>query len=177
MTLPSVWTYVRPETVSVTILGRPFVLHGSTAMDWIGALGYDLHHLSGIMPGLLHDEQLETMHELATSHNDIDSRWLHAATTALGKASGRDWTWTYNLTVQCLQGWQYVNGLLLHKGVSARTLPYPDWLDAAYMLLWHQADESDRKALDFQLGLPPKDVPVVAQASTTRKMLEAFAAD
>lgn len=177
MSLPSIWSYARPETVCVTILGRSWDLCPGTARDWIGALGYDPQHLTGIIPGRLQEHDVEDMWALAKTHSDIDSRWLHAATAALGKAAGRDWIWAYNLTIQCLQGWQYINGMLLHKNVRADQLGYPDWLDAAYMLLWHKAEESDRKALDFQLGLPPKDVPVGTPPVAARKMMKAFAAD
>lgn len=165
----------RPRDVSVTLLGGLWHLEAHTAEDWIGAIGWDTDNLTGVMPGLLDQQQLETMLELSRQVDDIDSRWLHSGRAAVGRAGGRDWWWTVNLVTMCLQGWPYVNGLLLHKGIAASSFGFPDWIDAAYMLLWGRSDEKDRQALDLRLSLPPKNVPISGAAS--KKMLAAFAAD
>lgn len=166
---------LRPENVTVTILGGSWTLTGRTAHDWIGSIGWDIDSLSGVLPGMLDAEQSELMLPLSMQHPDIEQRWLHAARVAVGRAGGRDWWWSVNLVTTCLQGWPYINGLLLHQGVNSHHSGLADWLDAAYMLLWGRADEKDRALLDVKLSTPPRNVAPGKQA--TRKMLEAFAAD
>lgn len=170
---------LRPRQVHVTLLGRSWELVGHTAADWIGGIGWDLEQLLGVMPGMLHPDQLWDLLELSWGREDFDQRLLRCAQAAIGRASGREWVWAYNLSRKCLQGWPYFNGALLGRGVRADQVHFGDWLDAAYMLLWERSDESDRKALDFELLLPPKHMAAAAPMSSqaTRKMLEAFAAD
>lgn len=177
MMRPNLLTSLRPSVVHVSMLGRHWRLVGSSAVDWAGAVGFDPLHLSGILPGMVDGEQLEEMYQLSRQVDDVEQRWFRASQVALSRASGRDWIWAYNLTLSALQGWQYLNGILLHRGIQAAQIPYADWLDAVYMLLWERSDEGDRKGLDFRLSLPPKDLGVAASPQATRAMLEAFAAD
>lgn len=123
------------------------------------------------------DDDAEAMHELSLLHNDADSRWQHAARAAIGRAGGRDWWWTVNLCRKALSGWPYINGRLLLDGVNAHLSRFPDWLDATYMLLWGNADETGRMKLDLELSLPPKGVPIAQTAQQKRKMMEDFASD
>ena len=174
---PNLLHAVRPREVTVTLLGQRWRLSGHSAVDWIGGIGWDVDGLLGIMPGMVAGEQVEQLLDLSWEHADIDTRLLCAAQAAIGKAAGRDWIWAYNLSLKCLHGWQYFNGVMLRHGVRAEEVSYPDWLDAVYMLLWERSDESDRKALDFELMLPPKNMHAVPSAASSRKMLEAFAAD
>lgn len=175
--IPNLLHVTRPSQVTVTLLGRTWLLSGHSAADWIGGIGWDVDTLLGVLPGMVVAQQLEELFDLSWEHEDLSTRLLYAAQAAIGKAAGRDWIWAYNLSRKCLQGWPYFNGILLGRGIRADQVAYPDWLDAAYMLLWERGDESDRKALDFELLLPPKNMSVVASAASSRKMLEAFAAD
>lgn len=117
------------------------------------------------------------MHHLALSDPDIERRWLNAARVAVGRASGRDWWWTVNLCRKAIGGWAYINGSLLLAGVSARTMPFGDWLDACYMLLWRGGDENARVKLDIELSVPPAGVVVRQSKQQKEQMLAAFAAD
>lgn len=117
------------------------------------------------------------MYHLAMSDPDIDRRWRNAARVAVGRGGGRDWWWCVNLIRKSLGGWAYVNGRLLLSGVNAHHLPFPDWLDACYMLLWSGCDEKERIALDLELSLPPAGEAVRQSAAAKRKMLADFAAD
>lgn len=121
------------------------------------------------------DDDVEAMYQLSLLHNDADSRWQYAARAAIGRAGGRDWWWTANLCKKALMGWPYINGRLQLEGVNAHNTPFPDWLDATYMLLWGNSDEKGQIKLDLELSLPPRGVAV--PRTTQRKMAEDFAAD
>jgi len=129
------------------------------------------------MPGLIADDDLDLMQELAATHPDINSRWTQAARTALGRAGGRDWWWTYNLSRRALGAWMYVNGILLRQNVDAKKVCFPDWLDACYTMLWQNADDEHKMKLDMELSLRPKGVAVKQSPGSTKQMLAAFAAD
>lgn len=117
------------------------------------------------------------MHDLALSDPDIERRWLNAARVAVGRGGGRDWWWSVNLIRRALGGWPYINGKLLLSGVDAHHLPFPDWLDACYMLLWGGCDENGRIKLDLELSMPPAGVAVRQSKAAKVKMAESFAAD
>lgn len=137
----------------------------------------DTVNLSGIMPGLLDDDDLDLMCELIDTNPDIEQRWINSARMALQRAGGRDWWWTLNLARQALGTWIYSNGMLLRQGVDARAMCLGDWLDACYTLYWERASEEDRMQLDMKLSLPPKGVAVHRSRSATKQMLASFAAD
>lgn len=140
-------------------------------------MGFDVDGLSGVFPGSIADVDVDAMYHLALSDPDIERRWLNAARVAVGRGGGRDWWWSVNLVKRCLAGWPYINGKLLLSGVSARGLPLPDWLDAAYMLLWSGCDEKERIKLDLELSLPPAGVGIRQSKAAKQRMLADFAAD
>lgn len=148
-----------------------------SAIDWVGAVGFDLDGLAGVFPGSIGDDDVDAMYHLSLSDPDIDRRWRNAARVAVGRGGGRDWWWCVNLIRKSLGGWPYINGRLLLSGVDARKLPLPDWLDACYMLLWSGCDEKERIKLDLELSLPPAGEAVRQSAAAKRKMLADFAAD
>lgn len=168
---------LRPSQVVVTIGGRPFALDASCASHWLSALATDATNLYGIVPGLIADDDLEAMQELIEIHPDIQTRWMHAARTALGRAGGRDWWWTLNLGKRCLGTWIYINGILLRQGVDAKRMGLPDWLDACYTMLWQNGDEENRMRLDMELSMRPKGVAVHQSKAAVVSMLADFAAD
>lgn len=105
-------------------------------------------------------------------------RSTNVARVALGRASGREWHWTYNLIKECAASWPYLNGMLVRQGVHAGSETLPDWLDAAYTLLRELMDEKERKALDVRLRQVPKGLTVaVRPAMSSRAELLAFGAD
>ena len=134
-------------------------------------------NLSGIMPGLVADDDLDVMCGLIDTCPDIETRWVNSARMALQRAGGRDWWWTLNLARQALGTWIYSNGLLLRQNVDAKNMLLGDWLDACYTLYWEKASEEDRMQLDMKLSLPPKGVAVRRSRSATKDMLSSFAAD
>lgn len=166
---------VRPDTAIIMCLGRRWELDATTAYDWIGAVGFDFEKLTGIMPGLLGDDDIEDMIDRMWAL-DVDTRWMYSARVALGRGGGRDWWWTLNLIRRALGAWPYINGLLLLSGLDARTMRLPEWLDACYMALWERADEKGRAAFDMELQMPPV-TDVSAPPAAVRAMLAAFAAD
>lgn len=170
-----IFHYARPVTVSVTVAGRVWQLREASARDWIGAVSWDLKLLSGVVPGMLRDDDLEDMADVMLQHPDVGQRWMYAARVALGRGSGRDWWWSLNLIERSVKAWPYINGMLMLRGVRADTMPLPEWLDAAYMLLRENADEAGRKALDMELQLPP--MGVAAPKAAVDKMLADFASD
>lgn len=171
------FTSLRPPSVKVTCFEQAWELPLNNAYQWLGALGWDFDTLTGIFPGSLSDDDADSMWSIAVQRDDADRRWLNAARVALGRGAGRDWWWALNLSKRCLQGWPYINGILLRQGVNARLLDFPDWLDAAYTLLWERADEEGKIKLDLELSMPPAGVAIRRTPEQTRKMLEAFAAD
>lgn len=167
----------RPSTVEVECFHRQWTLYPATAYDWLGLVGADLEHLTGVLPGGVAEDQCEEMLLLSMQFDDRDDRWANAARVALGRAGGRDWWWVLNLSRRCLQGWPYINGRLLRQGISARATPLPDWLDAAYMLLWEGQDDQGRTLFDIELNRVPRDMVVKRSFEQIRAMGEAFAAD
>lgn len=168
---------LRPDKAKVTVGGYPFVLTATTATQWLGAIAVDTRNLSGIMPGLLDDEDLDLMAALMLEHEDIDTRWVNAARTALGRAAGRDWWWALNLSKRALGIWTYINGMLLRQNVNAKQVSFPDWLDASYTLLYQNASEEDRTKLDLSLSAKPAGVAVRQSSQANRQMMADFAAD
>lgn len=168
---------LRPDEVAVTVAGRRFPLTARTAAQWIGAIAMDTDNLYGLVPGLIEEDDLDAMYELGVSHPDIETRWFWAARTALGRGAGRDWWWARNLTVRTLGGWAHVNGMLLRQGISAKSVSYPDWLDACYSMLWANGDEEARTKLDLELSARPRGIAVAQSRQESKRMAQAFAAD
>lgn len=177
MVSADVFEHVRPSHVSVTCHGRRWALSLESAYQWLGAVGADLDRLSGVFPGSVGDDDVDAMYQLALSDPDIDRRWVNAARVAVGRAAGRDWWWAVNLSRKAIGGWQYINGSLLLSGVSARSLPFCDWLDACYISLWRNGDENARTKLDLELSMPPAGVALRQTKAQKEKMLADFAAD
>lgn len=146
-----------------------------TAAQWVGAIGFSFDTLAGVLPGALADHDVEHVWEQQLP--DTDDRLRHAARVAVSRAAGRDWWWAVNLTRKSLTAWPYINGKLLLANVSAQTLPFADWLDACYMMLWTNCDEKTRIKLDLELSMPPAGTPVRQTAAQKRRMLADFAAD
>lgn len=166
----------RPSQVEVVCFQRPWQLDLSTGAEWVGAIGYDLETLAGIFPGAIRDEDLDAMWDLC-GNPDASRRWLNAARMSVQRGSGRDWWWTVNLVRKVMGIWPYINGQLLLRNVDAATMTFPSWLDAAFMLLWTNADEQGRTKLDLELSMRPQGVAVKMSGAQKRKMMEAFAAD
>lgn len=159
------------------VAGNSFTLTAATAAQWLGALATDLENLQGIIPGIIDDEDLEPMWQLAQRHPDIGNRWTNAARVALGRAGGRDWWWTLNLCRKALGIWVYTNGLLLRQGVNYHDISFPDWLDACYTLYWEHADEEKRAKLDMELSMRPRGIAIRQDGAQARRMAMDFAAD
>lgn len=172
-----VFNHVRPPHVTVHAFDRQWPLTFDSAYEWIGAVGFDLEALSGVFPGGIADNDVEAMYRLQVGMPDAARRSLNAARSALGKGSGRDWWWSLNLIRKALQSWPYINGKLLLSGCTARTHPLPDWLDAAYMLLWSGADEQGRLKLDLELSVLPAGVAIRQTKKQIAQMAADFAAD
>jgi hypothetical protein len=168
----------RPQKVVVTCFGQEWPLRLDCAAGWIGAIGFDLVGLSGVLPGGIEEEDVERMWAAIPADPVVaERRWRNSARVAVSRGSGRDWWWTVNLTRRCLQSWPYINGLLLLQGVDAEAMRFPSWLDAAYMLLWQRGDEEHRQALDLELSIPPVGVSSAQAPVAAKNMLSAFAAD
>lgn len=179
MAAPSVnlLALLRPTEVTVRIAGHPFVLDADNASQWLGAIALDLEDLAGIMPGLVREDDLDAMARLMDEHPDIEDRWRHGARTALGRGAGRDWWWALNLATKSLKTWIYINGILLRQGVDAKKMPFADWLDACYSMLWQNCDEEHQLKLDMELSMRPKGVAIATSRAATRAMMAQFAAD
>ena len=172
-----VFLAVRPPRVRVVCFDVEWTLYPDSAYDWLGLVAADLEHLTGILPGAVVDDQSEDMLRTSLSFHDRDDRWANAARVALGRAGGRDWWWVRNLARRCIQGWPYINGRLLLSGVNAKILSFPEWLDAAYMLLWSAQEAKDQALFDLELNRMPAGIAVRREFSQIRAMGEAFAAD
>lgn len=166
------------DAVTVTCCERLWHLRDAPAHDWIMGIGADPATLAHIFPGMLRDADIPAMYTLSRTVPDIERRWLNVARKAVSKASGRpDWWWATNLTTRVLSGWQYVNGTLLRQGVDARRLSFPDWLDAAFSLLWERSDEGGRTKLEMELNFPPASLNLQVRSEVAKQTLNAFAAD
>jgi hypothetical protein len=168
---------LRPSSVTVTVTGIEFTLEATVASHWLGAIAVDRENLAGVMPGLIDEDDLETMCELMRDVADIQTRWQWAARTALGRAAGRDWWWALNLCRRALDTWMHTNGILLRQHVDAKAMNLSDWLDACYTLYWQNGDEEARMKLDLELGMRPKGLSVRESPGHTRAMMADFAAD
>lgn len=166
----------RPTHVSVVCFERTWGLELSHAAAWVGAMGYDLDSLTGIFPGAIGDDDLDAMWALS-GHPDASRRWLNAARMSVQRGGGRDWWWTVNLVRKALGIWPYLNGQLMLHGVDAAKVPFPSWLDAAFMWLWTNSDKEGRTKLELELSIRPKGVAVHMSSAVKKQMLEAFAAD
>lgn len=161
----------------MTVAGIRFALEATSASHWLGAIAVDTRNLYGIMPGLIADQDLDTMHDLMDSHPDIGDRWRYSAQVALGRAAGRDWWWALNLCHKALGSWIYTNGILLRQNVDAQKMQLGDWMDACYTLYWQNASEEDQMKLDMTLSMRPKGVALRQSRAEIAKMVSDFAAD
>lgn len=93
------------------------------------------------------------------------------------RGSGRDWWWTVNLVRKTLGIWPYINGQLLLSGVDSEKMRFPQWCDAAFMLMWTNSDKEGRTRLELELSIRPRGVRVNMSRGDRKQMLEAFAAD
>jgi hypothetical protein len=172
-----VFDRLRPSQVEVVCFERSWHLYPATAYEWLGVLGHDLDTFAGVVPGAVVDADVDAMFQLGLQYDDRDRRWVNAARVAVGRAGGRDWWWVANLSKRCLQGWAYIHGKLLLEGVNARRLPFADWLDAAYMMMWLNQDEKGRMKFDAELSMVPAGATVARTPAQVQAMAEAFAAD
>ena len=166
---------VRPKTVVLNAFGTTFVLPPANAYDWVGAVGIDPASLSGVFPGMASDEDLEFLYE-RWHDPDFGERCANTARSALGKGSGRDWWWSLNLTTKILASFSAFNGVMMRQGITL-DMPFPDYLDAVYSLLYERGDEEARMKLDLELQVLPKGVPIRQSAAKKKEMMAAFAAD
>lgn len=176
MSSVDVFARTRHAQVTVDCFGMPWKLTPASAREWLGVIGHDTETLSGIMPGSVHEDDVETMLVLSWQ-DDAAQRWANCARVALGRAAGRDWWWALNLAKKVLLAWPYFNGALLLRGVDAAVLGLAEWLDACFMLLWENSDEEGRLKLDIELQMLPRGVAVRLSPELRRKQAEAFAAD
>lgn len=167
-------SWLAPEQIHVVFAGTSWRLQATTAGDWMAAIAYDFTNLSGVFPGLVCDEELDSMYELIRDQDQL-ARMPAIAQQVVQAAGGRDWWWTVNLIRKATAGWIYINGVLVRQGIRAGSTSLPDWLDACYTWMYERNDENGRIALDTELGLPPKGVK--GSAKQTREMLAAFQAD
>lgn len=147
------------------------------ASVWIAALHGDPDHLTGIFPGLICDEGVDLLLSLWLESDDADLRCELSARKLLGRASGMDWVWAWNLVRLCLRGWVFINGMLLRQSVHASQTSLSDWLMAAYTLIYEGRDEAGRVALETDLMIPPRGVRLVIPAAVQHQAAMAFGLD
>lgn len=176
MAAPSanVLAWLRPEQIQVGFAGRGWNLEASTAADWLGAIAMDFDTLSGVFPGLVADEDVDAISELAMEPASQETM-QEVARKVVQAAGGRDWWWSVNLTKAAIGNWIYVNGFLVRQGIRADSIGFPDWLDACYTWFWEKGDDNQKAALDATLSLPPRGVKVGRQK--IEQMMADFAAD
>lgn len=167
---------IRPSQVTVTAFERVWMLQGSTAHDWMGAILTDPESLAGVFPGMCADEDLEALLELSFTE-DFSARCTNTARVAVGRGAGRDWWWALNLVNKIFSGFPHVNGVMRREGIAIKNIDFPDYLDAVYSLLWERGDEEGRLKLDLELQLLPKGVAIRQSGAAAKAMAEAFAKD
>ena len=172
--MPSVYR----SSVTVTCLKYPYRLREASAYDWITATRSP--DMCLIFPGLIDDEDAEVMFEAQIACPDIRTRCVNVARVALGRESGREWHWTYNLIDEAWKSWPHVNGNLLRQGVNSSEVTLADWVDAAFSFLATLGSEQDQAAFDARLRRIPRDAQgsvVSVPRMSSRAELLAFAAD
>lgn len=170
----SLLSWLHPEQIRVAFAGSVWQLQARTAADWLGAIACDFDTLSGVFPGLIADEDLDTMQELVRDISQFDLM-PDVARNVVQAAGGRDWWWSVNLARRAMKGWIYINGVLVRQGVRADSVSFPDWMDACYSWMYERSDENGRTALDIELSIAPRGIRVGSRQ--TKQMLEAFQAD
>lgn len=167
---------IRPSQVAVTAFDRVWMLQGTSAHHWMGAILADPDSLAGVFPGMCADEDLEILLELSFAE-DFTTRCTNTARVAVGRGAGRDWWWALNLVNKIFSGFPLVNGVMRREGVAIKDTDFPDYLDAVYSLLWERGDEEGRMKLDLELQLLPKGVAIRQSGAAKRAMAAAFASD
>lgn len=134
--------------------------------------------MSGLFPGLVRAADAERIFDLLLELPEAQRRCTNVARVALARASGREWSWSYNLIEECAKSWPYINGMLVRQGVRAVDEPLADWLDSAYTLLRELYGDKERDALESRLRRVPRGaVMPVKKPMSTRAELMAFGAD
>lgn len=172
----NVFEQVRPSRIEVTAFGSSWLLEDCSAYQWLGATGTDFDTLHAVFPGMVDVGFLDALWERSHA-GDFDKRCTLAARAALGRASGKDWWWAWNMTKKILSSWPILNGVMLRQGIRATQLPLADYMDAVYSLLQERGKDEDRMKLDIELQTLPAGVRVRQSSAAKKAMLAAFAAD
>lgn len=163
--------------LGVFALDRFWRIEAVPASTWLHAFDEDPQTLLGMFPGLISLEDADDMLARLMKIPDSEVRCQRAARMLLRRGSGMEWVVAWNLMRLSRGIWLWLNGALVRQGVRASDESLPDWLNAAYTVLYESKDEKGRMAFETELTMPPKGEHLVVSAAAQRRAAMAFAAD
>lgn len=130
-----------------------------------------------MFPGLLDPDDLDDMLYRLIGIPDSEQRCVRAARKLLQYETRMEWVIAWNLMRICRGVWLWINGVLVRQGVVADAMTLPDWLHAAYTLLYEGKDEKGRIAFESELMMAPRGEHIQVSVRSQRRAALAFAAD
>ncbi len=165
------------EPVGILALERGWAIPAVPASVWLEAYERAPETLLGLFPGLLDPDDLDDMLYRLIEIPNSEQRCQRAARMLLQRGSRMEWVIAWNLMRVSRGVWLWLNGVLVRQGVNADTTTLPDWLHAAYTLLYEGKDEKGRIAFESELMMAPRGEHVQVAVRAQRRAALAFAAD
>ncbi len=167
----------RSADIRITALERSWLIPAVPASVWLAAFDEAPETLTGLFPGLLDPDDLDDMLYRLIEIPDSQQRCQRAARKLLQYETRMEWVIAWNLMRICRGVWLWINGALLRQGVNSDELTLPDWLHAAYTLIYEGKDEKGRIAFESELMMAPRGEHVQVSVRAQRRAAMAFAAD
>lgn len=139
----------------VEIGGTGYLVAGRDAAEWLKVLLDDPLDLAAVLPGMLSDDDQDTLEELLLGGQVAAKDVQEAALHLIGVASGREYWWTLRLLGAIRVHWVRLFGPLVASGMRLRGLPFGSFLDAIYHEATNNMKPEARRELDRELETPP----------------------
>lgn len=133
--------------------------------------------MSGVFPGLVRGRDAERLFDLWLDVPDMQRRCINVARVALGRASGREWIWAYNLIREASASWVHLNGSLIREGVDVDKVRLDHWMDAAFTVFMERLEDKAKAGFEARLRMVPKGIGGPRPAMSSKSDLLAFALD
>lgn len=149
---------LRPYELIVTLGGRDYTVRAAYADEWLSILLQEDLDLADVIPGMLAEEDQETL-ATATWDGLIDDQEIQeVALEVIKEVSGRDWWWTLHLLWSATGAWLVAYGRMVAQGIDPTRIPLGAFLDAMYLTFVQNMDKEHRSEFDRMLEQPPPGI-------------------
>lgn len=149
---------LRPFALIVTLGGRDYTVPPLHASDWLSVLLEEDLDLSGIIPGLLGEDDQAELSDAVWRDEVTEEEIEEVCLDLIKETAGRDWWWVLHLLWSAASAWMVVYGRLVMQGVKPDELPLAAFLDALYLTCVQNMDKQQRSEFDRMLERPPAHI-------------------